>query len=83
MCPEHGIISGVSPNKLLQLLLTIPLVAAADFDEDEVVFSIPRNAVLNVQTALPTANARASQAILNMPSWLVCCLRSASQQLGY
>lgn len=54
--------------------LTLLLVAAADFDEDELVFSIPRNAVLNVQTALRNASASTSEAILNMPSWLVCRL---------
>ena len=56
----------------LRLLLISRLVASAEFYENEVVFSIPRNAVLNVQTALPNDNPRAAQAIANMPSWLVC-----------
>ncbi|KAG0648428.1 Ribosomal lysine N-methyltransferase 4 [Hyphodiscus hymeniophilus] len=46
------------------------IVATADFDDDEIVFSIPRKAVLNVQTALPNVNTSVSQAIPDMPSWL-------------
>jgi hypothetical protein len=47
-------------------------VAIDDFGEDEVVFSIPRSAVLNITTALPgIAPGGAQQAILSMPSWLV------------
>ncbi|TVY49529.1 Ribosomal lysine N-methyltransferase [Lachnellula occidentalis] len=47
------------------------VVAAADFAEDEVVFSVPRSAVLNVSNALPGISDNPSKdAISKMPNWL-------------
>lgn len=52
-------------------------MAIADFEQDEVVFSIPRSAVLNIATALPDIGTESSQsAIRAMPSWLVRWLSS-------
>lgn len=46
-------------------------VATDDFEEDEIVFSIPRSAVLNIATALPgIPTDEMRKAILSMPSWL-------------
>ncbi len=56
----------------LSLVTNSPSVAVADFEEDEVVFSVPRSAVLNIKTALGTSTASSSQQnMLDMPSWLV------------
>jgi hypothetical protein len=53
----------------------VRLVAAADFEEDEVVFCIPRAAVLNVNNVFAGQDSGASkEALLQMPSWLVCIL---------
>jgi SET domain-containing protein 6 len=50
----------------------ISIVAAADFEEDEVVFCIPRSAVLNVNNVFAGQETSASKkALLQMPSWLV------------
>lgn len=47
-------------------------MATDDFEEDEIVFSIPRSAVLNIATALPgIPTDEIRNAILSMPSWLV------------
>ncbi|KAH7321450.1 putative ribosomal N-lysine methyltransferase 4 [Rhexocercosporidium sp. MPI-PUGE-AT-0058] len=46
------------------------LVALADIEEDEVLFSIPRSAVLNTTTALNSSDISTIPAILEMPSWL-------------
>ncbi|TVY55436.1 Ribosomal lysine N-methyltransferase 4 [Lachnellula cervina] len=47
------------------------VVAAADFAEDEVVFSVPRSAVLNVSNALADISDNASKdALSEMPNWL-------------
>jgi len=52
------------------------VVCVADLQEDEILFSIPRSAVLNLKTALPTIPAGPMQdAISAMPSWLVCTTR--------
>jgi len=48
-------------------------VATADFEEDEIIFSIPRSAVLNVKALTPTAKC-SEQALASMPGWLVCVL---------
>ena len=58
---------------MLSLKLTcFDPVAIDDFDEDEVVFSIPRSAVMNITTALPgIVPGGTRQAIHSMPSWLV------------
>lgn len=47
-------------------------VAVADFDVDEVVFSIPRTAVLNTQN-LPadSVTALTPESLAQMPNWLV------------
>jgi hypothetical protein len=47
------------------------LVAVGDFEEDEVIFSIPRNAVLNLSTASAESKAVAGGQIDSFPSWLV------------
>ncbi|KAG9232450.1 putative ribosomal N-lysine methyltransferase 4 [Amylocarpus encephaloides] len=47
------------------------LVAAAGFEEDELVFSIPRGAVLNVGNVLSsTGSTNWRESLQNMPSWL-------------
>src|SRR5947199_9606053 len=50
------------------------LVAMGDFEQDEVIFSIPYDAVLSVENAVSTfrpENTRITSIILgNMPSWL-------------
>ncbi|KAG4429649.1 hypothetical protein IFR05_014870 [Cadophora sp. M221] len=46
------------------------VVAQADIEEDEVLFSIPRSAVLNTTTALCPSDVSIAPAILEMPSWL-------------
>ncbi|EHL01706.1 SET [Glarea lozoyensis ATCC 20868] len=47
------------------------VVAAADFEEDEVVFCIPRTAVLNVNNVFAGQDSGASkEALLQMPNWL-------------
>jgi hypothetical protein len=53
------------------------IVAAADFETDEVVFSIPRSSILNVNNVFAGQETGASkEALLQMPSWLVCTLSS-------
>lgn len=47
-------------------------VAADDLEEDEIVFSIPRSAVLNVTTASAGLDGTLKEAIAEMPPWLVC-----------
>jgi SET domain-containing protein 6 len=48
------------------------LVAVADIDENEILFTIPRSSVLNTSTALDDSYpAFLRQALLEMPSWLV------------
>jgi SET domain-containing protein 6 len=54
-----------------KLPLTVSLVAMADFDEDEVVFSIPRTSVLNLTNLLPRLSPSLSQTLSAMPNWLV------------
>ncbi|PSS10632.1 hypothetical protein M430DRAFT_30540 [Amorphotheca resinae ATCC 22711] len=58
------------------------VVAIADFEQDEVVFSIPRSAVLNIATALPDIGTESSQsAIRAMPSWLALTALMLSESL--
>jgi N-lysine methyltransferase SETD6 len=51
-------------------------VATGDFQEDEIIFSIPHRAVLNVRNAIPALLSVNScitfEALTDMPSWLVC-----------
>ncbi|KAH6684425.1 putative ribosomal N-lysine methyltransferase 4 [Halenospora varia] len=59
------------------------IVAAADFAEDEIVFSIPRSSVLNVRNAFADfAPEFAIETISNMPAWLglVATMLSQGQQ---
>ncbi|CZT46188.1 related to RMS1-regulatory protein [Rhynchosporium secalis] len=44
--------------------------ALADIEEDEVLFTIPRSAVLNTTTALGLCDISTTPTILEMPSWL-------------
>jgi len=44
-------------------------VAIEDIDDDEIIFSIPRSAVLNAQNAKPLAISK--RLAEKMPSWLV------------
>ena len=63
-------------NTLWQQNLTF-LACLADVEEDEVLFSIPRSAVFNLNNALsvlPTGPMQ--EAITAMPSWLVRTLPS-------
>ncbi|KAL2067851.1 hypothetical protein VTL71DRAFT_15949 [Oculimacula yallundae] len=46
------------------------VVAMEDIREDEVLFTIPRSAVLNTTTALGPSDISTTPAILDMPSWL-------------
>jgi SET domain-containing protein 6 len=47
-------------------------VATGDLAEDEIIFSIPRSALLNINTAFSTSGLSSLQAnIQDMPSWLV------------
>ena len=61
-----------SPLITSQPLLIFHIVASADFEEDEIVFSIPRHVILNIQTVLPNTNPTLSKDLLALPSWLVC-----------
>lgn len=49
-------------------------MATDDIEDDEIIFSIPRNAVLNIQNADPLPFSRRLSE--KMPSWLVSCFRS-------
>ncbi|KAF4625462.1 hypothetical protein G7Y89_g12708 [Cudoniella acicularis] len=56
------------------------VVAAADFEEDEIVFSIPRSAVLNVQNTMPGCESSSSTSTLSsMPNWLALTAAIISQ----
>jgi hypothetical protein len=57
----------------VEFWLNQPPVARGDFEEDEIIFSIPRSAVLNLTTKLPTMSSEHLQsAALSMPMpWLV------------
>jgi len=58
------------------LNLTLP-VCVADIQEDEILFTIPRRVVMNMNNALPVLPAGPMQeAITAMPSWLVCNIPS-------
>ncbi|PBP20546.1 hypothetical protein BUE80_DR008649 [Diplocarpon rosae] len=46
------------------------VIAQSNIDEDEVLFTIPRSAVLNTASALGSAGLSTPPAILDMPSWL-------------
>ncbi|TVY81470.1 Ribosomal lysine N-methyltransferase [Lachnellula suecica] len=56
------------------------VVAAADFGEEEVVFSIPRSAVLNVSNVLAgTSNDNYKEAISKIPNWLALTAAMAAE----
>jgi SET domain-containing protein 6 len=57
----------------LRRWLIVSKVATADFDEDELVFSVPRNAVLNVKNVLDIKKEQSipAEALAFMPPWLV------------
>lgn len=62
----------VCGSQYAAVLTILLVVAVADLQEDEVVFSIPRSAVLNLNTALPSIPDKSTrEAIQAMPSWLV------------
>ncbi|KAI6709134.1 hypothetical protein PZA11_002752 [Diplocarpon coronariae] len=46
------------------------VIAQSDIEEDEVLFTIPRSAVLNTATALRSTDTSNCTSILDMPSWL-------------
>ncbi|CAG8973799.1 hypothetical protein HYALB_00006344 [Hymenoscyphus albidus] len=59
------------------------VVAAASFEEDEIIFSIPRNLVLNMNTIFASDNANSGrEALASMPPWLAltAALLSEAQQ---
>jgi SET domain-containing protein 6 len=60
-----------SENDLLGLLANYPVVAIKDFEEDELVFSIPRSAVLNIRTTVPSISSMTLEVLEDTPSWLV------------
>jgi len=67
-----GIYAIASTQPLHRPLADRLQVAATDFGEDEVVFSIPRSAVLNVNNALAGVSEDACKdTISKMPNWLV------------
>ncbi len=54
------------------ILTDHPSVALQDIEDDEVLFTIPRSAVLNMSTILNSAVITSiSKAIIDMPNWLV------------
>lgn len=52
-------------------LLITHIVAVADFDADEIVFSIPRTCVLSLPNLLPKISPDVTQKLSAMPNWLV------------
>lgn len=56
---------------VFEFVLTMLVVAVGDFEEDEVIFSIPRNAILNLSTASHESKTVAGGQIDSLPSWLV------------
>lgn len=60
-------------------------MASEDFSEDEVVFSIPRAAVLNVKNSLMARNTSSAQSMVDalsaMPPWLVSSILSFLRRL--
>lgn len=60
-------------TSLLFAYAEISAVATEDFEEDELVFSIPRSVILNVKNVADTRGREGlpSDALAAMPNWLV------------
>jgi hypothetical protein len=58
-------------SSLFRLPANRHIVATEDFKEDEIVFSIPRSSVLNVQTVGSIIANMTPEMVEDMPGWLV------------
>jgi N-lysine methyltransferase SETD6 len=70
--PIYGIVAFSTNSN--EYLLTSALVSTGCFEEDEIIFKIPRNAVLNVRNAhnqSPGPSSIPASVLEDMPGWLV------------